>query len=174
MATLIYGQTSAGQVVPVLVGADGSLISEPASAPWNYAGASGGIVNTTPVAIAPAAGAGLVNYLTSFSALNKSATTASEFTISDSVTGATLLLGWLPALMSTPAVFTFPTPLAGSPNSALQVTVTTTGTATYVNAGGYVDASTSALIALTQALSNIVDDYGNTIVDDYGNTVTLQ
>lgn len=125
------------------VGADTALVvtDRPPVAPWVYAAAAGGIVNTTDVAIAAAAGAGLRNYLTSIQILNQSATVNTEVVIKD---GATVIWrGWLGLTGAGDhheAYITFPTPLRTTANTALNVACITTGAAVYVNAQGYVAA----------------------------------
>ncbi len=97
-------------------------------------GATGGIINTTPVAIAAAGGAGVRNYLAAIQYMN-SAATASEIEIRD---GSTVIWrGYVPASMTVAASFTFPVPLRGTANTALNVALLTTATATRVSAQGY-------------------------------------
>lgn len=102
---------------------------------WKYAAASGGIVNTTDVAIKAAAGAGIKNVLTSLQIINTHATVATEVVVKD---GSTII--WraeFPAVMKEPAVINFATPLVSSANTALNVAAITTGSKVYVNAQGY-------------------------------------
>jgi hypothetical protein len=102
---------------------------------WNYAGATGGIVNTTPVAVAAAGGAGVRNYVAAIQYMN-SAATASEIEIRD---GSTVIWrGYVPASMTVAANVIFPVPLRGTANTAINVALLTTATATRVSAQGYV------------------------------------
>ena len=125
------------------VGTDTALVvtDRPQVAPWVYAAAAGGIVNTTDVAMAAAAGAGLRNYLTSIQILNQSTTVNTEVVIKD---GATVIWrGWLGLTGSGDhheVYVSFPTPLRTTANTALNVACITTGAAVYVNAQGYVAA----------------------------------
>lgn len=105
---------------------------------WQFAGATGGIVNTTAVALNVAAGAGVRNYVTAIQYFN-SAATASEIEIRD---GSTVIWrGYVPASMTAPAAVTFNTPLRGSANTAMNVALLTTATATRVSAQGYTSAN---------------------------------
>jgi hypothetical protein len=102
---------------------------------WNYAGATGGITNTTAVALAAAGGTGVRNYLAALQYMN-SAATASEIEVRD---GSTVIWrGYVPASMTVAANVIFPVPLRGSANTALNVALLTTATATRVSAQGYV------------------------------------
>jgi hypothetical protein len=101
---------------------------------WNYAGATGGIVNTTAVALKAASGAGVRNYLTGVQYFN-SAAVASEIEIRD---GSTVIWrGFVPASMTVPVQINFTVPLRGTANTALNVALATTATATRVSAQGY-------------------------------------
>lgn len=101
---------------------------------WVYAGATGGIVNTSTVAIQAAAGAGIRSCLVSLQLFN-SAAVASEITVSD---GSTVVWrGYVSASMVTPELIDFPIPLCTSANAALNIAALTTATATRVSAQGY-------------------------------------
>lgn len=111
-----------------------SLLQETASG-WNYAGATGGMTATADVALAAAAGAGVCNYLSALQFFN-SAAVASEIVVKD---GASTVIwrGMVPASMTVPICIVFPTPLRGSANTALNVAMLTTSTATRVSAQGF-------------------------------------
>lgn len=103
--------------------------------PWVYAGVTGGIVATTPNALKAAAGAGLRNYLTGIQFKNTSAV-ASEIEVRD---GATVIWrGHASASMTVSDGWTFVPPLRSTANTALNVAMVTTATATIVSAQGYV------------------------------------
>lgn len=111
------------------------MVTRPAT-PWYYAGATGGITDTTAVALAPAA-ATSANWLSGLQYHNTSAT-GSEITILD---GATVIWrGYAPASMTHPAVMCFDPPLRGSVNTAMNAAMVTTGTATVVSAQGIISA----------------------------------
>lgn len=113
-------------------------LTQPFVAPasrWQFAGATGGITNTTAVAIAAAGGAGVRNYVTAIQYFN-SAAVASEIEIRDGVTA--IWRGYAPASMTQPVSITFNSPLRGTANTAVNVAVLTTATATRVSAQGYV------------------------------------
>lgn len=125
---------STGQATMTLYGA---AVVKPFSIPeadWTSAAASGGIVNTTDVTLAAAAGAGIRNYLTSIDIANTHASVDTEVVVKD---GSTVL--WRRKFKAgDKASFHFNTPLKGSANTALNVACITTGSEVYVNAQGYV------------------------------------
>lgn len=101
---------------------------------WSYAGATGGITNTSDVAVKAAAGAGVRNFLCSLQVSN-SAAVASEIVVKD---GATVIWrGYVPASMTTMVSVPMSPCLRGTANTALNVAMITTGTATRVSAQGY-------------------------------------
>lgn len=103
------------------------------SASWAYAGVTGGITNTADVALMAAAGAGVRNFLHSIQWKNTS-TVASEIVVKD---GATVIWrGHVSASMTVMDGWTFDPPLRGTANTALNVAMLTTGTATIVSAQG--------------------------------------
>jgi hypothetical protein len=102
--------------------------------PWQYAGATGGVTNTSDVAIAAAAGANIRNYLSSLQIKNTAAV-ASEIVIKD---GSTIIWrGHVGASMTFMETITFAVPLRSSANTALNIALITTSTATIVSAQGY-------------------------------------
>lgn len=121
----------------------GVQIVRPYSIPeldWQYAAASGGIVDTADNVLVASAGAGIRNYLTWISLLNTDATVGTEVVVKD---GSTVIFRtFVPASLAAvsqpmPVGFTFPTPLKGTAATALNVACITTSSQTYVNAGGY-------------------------------------
>ena len=125
------------QFVRPIATTDGRLITRLNSIPeneWQYAAASGGIVNTADNVLIAAAGANIKNYLTGLSVANANAT-ASEIVIKD---GASTVI-WRMYLAANAPIqsIRFSTPLQSSANSALNVACITTGTQTYINAQGY-------------------------------------
>ena len=102
--------------------------------PWQYAGVTGGITNTADVAIAPAAGGILRNYLCSLQVKNTAAV-ASEIVVKD---GSTVIWrGHVNASMTFEEIITYSVCIRGSANTAMNVALITTGTATIVSAQGY-------------------------------------
>lgn len=138
--TAHYTAVASGDTADLVTTLVGALITRGFAIPeqdWSYAAASGGIVNTTDVAVAAAAGAGLRRYLTGISIQNASATIATEVVIKD---GATIIWrGYVgtSALLNSAVSIVFPTPLKTTANTALNVACITTGAAVYVNAQGY-------------------------------------
>lgn len=106
---------------------------------WSYAAASGGIVNTTAVTIKAAGAAGVRNYLKSLNVVNGHATVSTEVLVRDGAAGTVLHRGWAQAAGGGYAVL-FDPPLRGTAATLLEVVNVTTGSATYVNASGFVGA----------------------------------
>lgn len=136
VATAVSTAEVAGDLCRVTMTTGGQQLVKLGGLPetdWQYAAASGGIVNTTDVAAKAAGAAGVRNYVTGCSLSNNSAT-ATEFVIKD---GATVI--WrvhCPANMpNTP--FTFPTPLRGTAASIINIACITTAAAVYANLQGY-------------------------------------
>lgn len=102
---------------------------------WQYAGATGGITTTADTAISAApTGSGARNYLASIQFKNTSAV-ASEIVIKD---GSTIIWrGHVSASMTAIQTVSFLPPLRTSANTAMNVALITTGTATIVSAQGY-------------------------------------
>jgi hypothetical protein len=140
------------QIVPQMyAGASGQRVTVKESTPlptltqpfvvpasrFNFAGATGGIVNTTAVPIVAAA-TGLRNYVAAVQYFN-SAAVASEIEIRDGVT--VIWRGFAPASMTAPVNVAFPVPLRGTANTAINVAMATTATATRVSAQGYQSAN---------------------------------
>jgi hypothetical protein len=125
-----------GQGVDQLATTYGVAIVRPWSIPelcWLYAAASGGITNTTDVAIASAAGAGLRRYLVRLTLSNNSAT-ATEVVVKD---GSTVIARLHMAANTGNVPFMFDPPLSTTANAALNVACITTGAAVYANAQGF-------------------------------------
>lgn len=122
--------------------ADAGTVSRPYALPasdWNYAAATGGIVNTTTaVTIKAAAGASVRNYITSIQVQTATLGGATELAIRDGAAGTVL---WRTQLQTTamPLVtIVFPTPLKSTANTLLEVvTLTAVTGGVFVNAQGY-------------------------------------
>ncbi len=136
--TANYTAVATGDTADLVTTLVGALIQKPYAIPeadWQYAAASGGIINTTDVAVKAAAAAGIRNYVTAIQLRNTNAT-ATEFVIKD---GATVI--WrtqLPASMADAQMVEFPTPLRGTAATAVNVACITTGAAVYANLQGYI------------------------------------
>jgi hypothetical protein len=136
----LVAEVSASDLIPVHRAqgpAGGPVIVDPHAASasrWHYAGVTGGITDTSDVALAAAAGAGIRNYLTAIQFKNISAT-ASEIVVKD---GSTVIWrGHAGASMTAMERIVFPVPLKGTANTALNVALLTTATATIVSAQGF-------------------------------------
>ena len=125
----------AGDAARVTMTSNGSTVTKPYAVPetdWQYATPiASPIANTTAVAL-KAANATYRNYVTGFTAYNNSAT-ASIITIQD---GSTVIYTDYLAANGSIRV-TFPTPLRGTVNAAMNVVLNTTATSTFVSAQGY-------------------------------------
>jgi hypothetical protein len=129
---------AANDVADLVTTLSGVLVTKPYNVPemdWSFAAPAGGVINTTDVALAPARGATLRNYITSIQLRNASATVATEVVLKD---GAATVIwrGQLP-INSGAEDFTFPSPLKTSLNAVLNFACITTGAQVYVNAQGY-------------------------------------
>jgi hypothetical protein len=101
---------------------------------WGYAGVTGGITDTSDVVLAAAGGASVRNYVVALQYHNTSAV-ASEIVVKD---GSTVIWrGYAPATMTRPVDIVFPVPLKGTANTAMNVAMITTATATIVSAQGF-------------------------------------
>lgn len=136
--TSSYTAVSTGDTADLVTTLDGRLVETPHAIPentWQYAAASGGIVNTTDVAAKAAAAAGIRNYVTGIQLRNTNAV-ATEFVVKD---GSTVI--WrtqLPASMAGSIDCTFSPPLRGTAATAVNVACITTGAAVYANLQGYI------------------------------------
>lgn len=110
--------------------------TQPFSSPstqWAYAGVTGGITNTSDVALVGAGGAAVRNYLTALQYANTGI--ASEIVVKD---GSTVIWrGYAEATTGREVTVTFSVPLRSSLNAALNVAMITTASATRVSAQGY-------------------------------------
>ena len=130
--TLVSGDAARNTITT-----SGQVLIKPFGLPetdWTYASATGGIINTTDVAVKAAAGAGIRNFVTGFQLKNTSAT-ATEVVIKD---GATVIWrGHLSASMVTAENYTLQTPLKGTANTAINVACITTAAAVFANLQGF-------------------------------------
>lgn len=111
----------------------GGASTASAASSWNYAGVTGGITDTSDVTVKAAAGAGIRNYMTSIQYANTGV--ASEIVVKD---GSTVIWrGYAPATTGAQSQIAFDPPLRGTANTALNVAMITTASATRVSAQGY-------------------------------------
>lgn len=111
------------------------MVDKPAS-PWYYAGATGGITNTTAVTITPAAVAGQRYFLSNLQYANTG--TASEICIQQT-TGPTIIWRGNAPTGGQETWIEFDPPLQSLANDTLQVVMVTTASATRVSAQGFID-----------------------------------
>lgn len=104
------------------------------SASWAYAGVTGGITDTSDVVIKAAAGGSVRNYLKSLQFKNNAAV-ASEIVVKD---GSTVIWrGHVSASMISTTTIIFDPPLRGTANTAMNVAMITTATATIISGQGF-------------------------------------
>lgn len=138
-----------GENAPFQINSAGSLkvSNDPsggASSTWNYAAASGGIVNSTAgVTIKAAAGAGLRNYLGTLTLNHDALGAATELVIRDGAAGTVLWRSKLQTAAADIALgsgsITFNPPLKSSANTLLEVACITAVTGgIFVNATGWI------------------------------------
>lgn len=129
------GVISSGRNVDLQATLIGALITKPYAIPesdWKYVPASGGNTVSTDVQVKAAAGAGLKNYITAIQ-LDNFAAADTEFTIKD---GSTVI--WRTKIKAgTARQIDFPTPLASTANTAINVQCGTAGEV-YHNLQGYI------------------------------------
>ena len=130
IVTTSTGDTIYANAVAPIDG-NGNIIGE---TPIQFAGATGGITTPADTPIAAAGGAGVRNFLTALWFKNTAAT-ASEIVIKDGA--AIIWRGHVSASMTVGEMVNFDPPLKGTANTALNVALLTTATATIVSAQGY-------------------------------------
>lgn len=131
-----YTTVASGDTADLVSTLQGVQVTRPWQIPeleWSYAAAAGGVINTTDVILAAAAGAGLRRYITALTLSNPSAV-ATEVVLKDGTT--VIWRGHLPANAVNVPV-TFQNPLKTTANTALNFACITTGAAVYVNAQGF-------------------------------------
>lgn len=104
------------------------------SSRWAYPGVTGGLTTTADTIVMAAGGAGVRNFVHGLQYSNSSAT-ASEIVIKDNAT--VIWRGMAPASMTGQICVTFDPPLRGTANTALNVAMITTGTATRISLQGH-------------------------------------
>ncbi len=119
-----------------------SVLPGQSSTFWNYAAASGGIVNTTTaVTVKAAAGAGVRNYISSLDLEWDTLGAATEFAIRDGAAGTVIYRTKLNTAAGRKTV-NFPVPLRGTANTLVEIvtlTATTTG-GVFANLQGFTGA----------------------------------
>lgn len=103
---------------------------------WQVASATGGLVDTSDVAI-KAAEAGKSHYLCALQLVNYDATVATEVVVKDGTT--VIWRGYCGAVGVAPAVINFPVPLKATENTALNIAAITTSAQVVYSAQGYTE-----------------------------------
>lgn len=181
MQAHLYGMTVDGQWVPIIVGDQGFVAGgsggggAPSASPladgWAYAAASGGIENTSDVAIKAAAGAGRYNYISSIDVINADESVGSEVVIKD---GSTVIFRQWAGSGGNGFTRKFDPPLVGSNNTALNVACITDSAKVYVNAQGYVGGAPNQVALNTNTDVEVYDRFANLVTDRAGSTLTLR
>lgn len=134
--TATYALSATNDITDLAATMNGYLVVRPYSIPeneWTYAPAAGGVIVNTDVVVKAAAGALVRNYISGFQLQNTSAT-ATEVVFKEGVN--VVWRGYLPANMTSPVDFTFPTPLKSAVNAAINFQALTVA-AVYVNVQGF-------------------------------------
>lgn len=133
----------AGDASDLFMTTGGAAVVKPYSMPetdWTFAGASGGISNTTTAVTAKAAGAaGVRNYVTGLQIATDTLGAATEFAIRDGAAGTVLWRTKLNTAALPLLTIDFPTPLKGTAATLVEI-VTLTATvsgAVFANLQGY-------------------------------------
>lgn len=137
-ALLVYNGTA---LVTARGDTNGTVIQSALSSTfWNYAAASGGIVNTTTaVTIKAAAGAAVRNYLKTLTIGNDLLGAATELAIRDGAAGTVLWRGKVQTAATQDRTITFDPPLKGTANTLMEVVTLTASVSggVFVNATGF-------------------------------------
>lgn len=133
-----YAAVSTGDTADYVTTLVGAQITKPYSIPegdWQFACATGGIVNTTDVVAKAAGAAGIRNYVTGIQLRNAN-TVATEFVIKD---GSTVIWrGYVSATATeAPISVTFATPLRGTAATAINIACITTAAQVYASLQGF-------------------------------------
>lgn len=174
----LFAKTYAGKDVPVLVdeygamsggGAGGVAASATAEAGgWSYAAAAGGITDTADVTLTAAPGNLSANYLSAIQVVNKGAT-ATEVVVKS---GSTVLWRTYAAANGVSLIdVTFARPLPAANNTALTAACITTGTATIINAQGFIAGLPNIAAQAVSLGDEVVDDFGAYITAADGSTI---
>lgn len=130
--TADYTAVSTGDTADLITTVLGKQVTMPYALPgatWKYVGAAGGIVNTTAITIASAAGAGIKNYITSIVLVNSHQTIGTEVVINDGAAGTAIFRTWC-QFAGGGCALNFVPPLASTANTLLEIKeVSTTATA---------------------------------------------
>lgn len=176
--SLLRGMTPDGQYKPIIIDQQGYIGSPSASQladGWSYAAASGGIEDTSDVALKAAAGIGRHNYVKQVDLINTDASVGTEVVVKDG--SSVIWRTYLPAMAANtvPSVVTVPfdPPLAGSQNTALNFACITTSAKVYVNARGFVGGPPNQVALNTNSFEEVYDMFGALVSTDGGEQVYL-
>ena len=130
----ITAMSATGDLVAQLMTMIGAAVTRPYSLPeadWSYTGT---LTTNADTAMQAAGGAGIKRYLTALQVQNTNAV-ATTLIIKDGTTARHTIS--LPASMTLPIDFIFPTPIQTTANAILNIACGTTGANVLVNAQGY-------------------------------------
>lgn len=173
---IIVGDLSGGGLVGSSGGVGGASSASPLVNGWSYAAASGGIEDTSDVAIKAAAGVGSYNYLNTLQLMNRDATVGTEVVVKDgsTVLWRTFLAPVLTGSAPVPISVSFNPPLVGSNNTALNVACITTSAQVYVNAQGFVSGAPNQVALNTNSFDEVYNRTGDLVTDRAGATILLR
>jgi len=134
--TADYTAVAAGDTADLMTDLNGRLVVRPYALPENLVqGVTAAITGTTVAEVLAAGGAGIRNYVTSLTVTNSHATVGTLVEIRDGTT--TVIFRGYAAPAGGGFSVTFPVPLKGTANTAINAYNITTGSNTYVSASGF-------------------------------------
>lgn len=134
-ASADYTAVATGDTADLLCDLVGKQVVAPYALPENLVqGVTAAITGTTDTAVLAAAGVGIRNYVTSLTVTNSHATVGTVVELKD---GVTVIHRAYAAPAGGGFTITFPTPLKGTANTAINAANITTGSNTYVSVSGF-------------------------------------
>lgn len=130
-----YTAVATGDTADLICDLNGKQVVLPYTIPENLvSGVTAAITGTSDTSVIAAAGAGIRNYVTSITVTNSHATVGTVVEIKD---GTTVIWRGYAAPAGGGFTLSFPAPLRGTANTAINAANVTTGSNTYVSAAGY-------------------------------------
>lgn len=130
-----YTAVATGDTADLICDLNGKQVVAPYAIPENLVqGVTAAITGTTDTSVIAAAGAGIRNYVTALTVTNSHATVGTVVELKD---GTTVIHRAYAAPAGGGFTITFPTPLKGTANTAINAANVTTGSNTYVSASGF-------------------------------------
>lgn len=130
-----YTAVATGDTADLICDLNGKQVVLPYTIPENLvSGVTAAITGTSDTSVIAAAGAGIRNYVTSITVTNSHATIGTVVELKD---GTTVIWRGYAAPAGGGFTLSFPAPLRGTANTAINAANVTTGSNTYVSAAGY-------------------------------------